>query len=248
MRTAPLVSGGEAQEEGEGGRSHLLVQWGSKSALGVSIFLKSIWVLMEPQIMHSVGRFLRFALFPVDRRRRWGRLRLNPYCMKDYVHIESFKRVAFIPRRPIIKLSWQLCSSFGVDLLALVGFVSLWVQSGMSESSAWEDIQWKPSGHYGSSFHGLLQKQDIHQLLFNYRRLPDPSAPVGARWLWLAGKKLLCCCARWHGQLSVCALWLQQLSCFQAISSISVTLAPLIIPSKLRRRTFTFLISVINSC
>lgn len=57
--------------------------------------------------------------------------------MKDYVHIKSFKRVAFIPRRPIIELSSQLRNVFGVDVLALFSVLRL---------SAGEWIKWKRSG------------------------------------------------------------------------------------------------------
>lgn len=172
--------------------------------------------------------------------------------MKDYVHIKTFEGVAFIPRRLIMKLSSQYCIGPGVNLPASFCFLFIFPVGAPSDVrvlrlSAGEWVKWKRSQHHGTSSHDLLQKQDIRQLLFIYWSLSAPSDPAGAQRLWLAGKKLLCYCARWHGQLSVCVLWLQQLSCFQAISSVISTLALLIVPLKLWRQTFIFPVSVFKS-
>lgn len=217
------------------------MQWGSKSALGRSIFLRSIWVLMAPHILHSVGRFLRF---PVDRRRRWGRLRLNPYCYERLCPHQEFQKSRFHATAPDNQIILTVTQRFWRRLAGFVLFCSL----SVLRLSAGEWIKWKRSEHGGTSFHDLLQKQDIHQLLVIDRSLSDPSAAVGAQCLRLAGKKLLCYCAHWHGQLSVCVLWLQQLSCFQAIFSIIATVALLIIPSKLQPLTLRVSISVFKSC
>lgn len=94
----------------DGKGATLLVQWGGKSELGVSIFLKSIWVLMEPWIMHSVGRFLRLAPFLVGRRRRWGRLRLNPYWYERLYPHQEFQRSCFhttVPDSQVVPTTGQ---------------------------------------------------------------------------------------------------------------------------------------------
>lgn len=191
--------------------------------------------------MHSVGRFLRLALFPVDRRRRWGLLRLNPYCYERFRQHQEFQRSCFhtvVPDSQVFPTAGQ---RFWHRLVGFVPAVSASLEVRVLYLTAGEGVKWKRSRYRGTSSHDLLQKRDIHRLLFISRSPSDPSDSAGVRCLWLTGKRLLCSCARWHGQLSVCVPRSQQLGCFWAISSILVTLPLLIIQLKLQRFIFLFL-------